>query len=360
MDHPQQTVNSAGQGADLSEASTGLDAPLPGEQATVSVAMCTYQGERHVEEQLQSVLGQSWPVQLHVSDDASTDDTVLLTKKLLRADVDSLQAHDSNLGYVGNFERSLRHLLESGARYLALADQDDVWDRDRIANGMHEMHRLEAQYGDSVPLLVHSDLQLVDDQGRDLHPSFLQFRRYRIRADKCLVVVLGENGVMGNTVLLNRALAELALPFPAGLHVHDYWLALLAELYGQRGLLREPLVKYRLHQSNASNTAASLLPGRRGWLRTEALMRWLTLDFKLPFKEDSRLAIVEQLLSADSRYPALDEAVRLELEAFVRYLQFEQPRIRSLRYLLSSGVARGGLRYRLRLCLATLITRRYR
>lgn len=329
-------------------------------RVAVSVVMCTYQGSRHVEEQLRSVLQQSWPVRLLVSDDASVDNTVELAAGLLRDDVDRLEAQDSNVGYVKNFERAMASALEGGTRYLALADQDDIWTPDRIAHGMQAMQELERVHGPDVPLLVHSDLTLIDEQGSPLHDSYLTFRRYRLGSEKKLPIVLGENGVMGNTVLMNRALATLALPFPDGLHVHDYWLALLAELFGQRSLLTEPQVSYRLHQSNASNTASSLLTGWRGLFDRSHVRRWLALDFKLPFKEDSRQRVVEHVLSTAHRYPSLGADERAELQAFLRYLAFEQPRHRSLGYLLRSGATRRGFRFRLRLCLAVMLTRRYR
>lgn len=360
MEPPEQTNGNA-----VPTANSRVErAELPSWQATsrvpVSIAMCTYQGGRHIEQQLQSILEQSWPVRLHVADDASSDETIARVQKYLRADVDSLDAHDVNVGYVKNFERTLSSLVDSGAPYIALADQDDVWELDRIAKGMQSMQRLESEYGENVPLLVHSDLRLIDDEGGALHPSFLNFRRYRIQAHKQLRVVLGENGVMGNTILMNHALAKLALPFPPGLHVHDYWLALLAELFGQRDMLTEPQVNYRLHQSNASNTANSMLPVQRIALYPGVLKRCLSLDFKLPFKEDSRVQVLRHLLSVEHAYPELTEQERQDLQEFERYLSFEQSRLRSLVYLLSSGVARRGLRYRLRLCLATLLTRRYR
>jgi glycosyltransferase involved in cell wall biosynthesis len=321
--------------------------------------MCTCQGSRHVEAQLRSLRTQSWPLRLLVADDASTDATVAKIRPQLRTGLDTLHTHTVNVGYVKNFERTLRAAVESGAQYIALSDQDDVWDPERLAEGMQALQRLEQDHGSEVPLLVHSDLRLIDESGQPLHDSFLRFRRYRIQMHRNLQVIIGENGVMGNTVLMNRALATLSLPFPLGLHVHDYWLALLAELFGYRVMLTRPQVSYRLHDGNASNTASSMQEGWPGIVRRVRIGVLLALDFKLPFKEDSRRVVLEYLLDTPERFPELRSGQRAELTAFIRYLHFDQPRLASLYYLLHSGITRNGWRYRLRLCLATLLTKRY-
>ena len=326
----------------------------------VAVAMCTYQGSRFVEAQLQSLQAQSWPTRLHISDDASNDDTVATVNKLVREGIDKLIVQPSNVGYVQNFQAAITAALDSGAQYIALSDQDDVCHANRIELGMQLMHKLETEHGNDAPLLVHSDLRLVDAQGEQNHPSFLAFRRYRISTKKNLKVILGENGVMGNTVLMNRSLATLCIAFPTKLHVHDYWIALMAELFGHRALLDTPTVDYRLHSHNASNTAESM--GVTDPLTAFGLS-WRTLlnrDFKLPFKEDSRLSALQHVLDNETKYPTLDDSQRSTMLEFVDYLEFTQPRWRSLMYLLGSGVARSGWGYRLRLCLATLLTQRYK
>lgn len=326
---------------------------------SAAIAMCTYQGARFVEAQLQSLQTQSCVTRLFISDDASNDDTVSRIAAWVRPGVDQLVVQPDNVGYVRNFESSIRASVESGARYIALSDQDDLWHVDRIERGIQLMHTLEQKHGQHTPLLVHSDLRLVDADGSKTHDSFLAFRRYRITTEKNLLVVLGENGVMGNTILMNRALAELALPFPQGLHVHDYWIALLAELFGHRALLSTPTVDYRLHTDNASNTADSMRATNTPGGLAQAWAKLIHRDFKLPFKEDSRLSVLQQLLSDERLSPRLTDQQRDTIEEFVHYVRFEQSRWRSLFYLLTSGVVRRGLRYRARLCFVTLITRRY-
>lgn len=333
---------------------------LPTQPPAVTVVLCTYQGAQYVETQLDSLLAQTYPISIYVVDDASTDDTVSRIQTKLRANIDSLTPHTENLGYVGNFERATQAALDSGAAYIALSDQDDVWDKKRVEAGMQQMQKLESEFGSQAPLLIHSDLTMMDASGHCINNSFLAFRRYRIGSGKNLPIVLGENGVMGNTVLMNRALAELCLPFPSGLHVHDYWIALMAELFGHRSMLKQPVVNYRLHAQNASNTANTLHTGGHRFWQKISWKNLLQRNFKLPFKEDSRLTAFEHLVNNSDKFPALDDAQQRHIQHFIQYLRFEQPRFASLKYLLFSGALRHDFLYRARLCVVTLLTQRYR
>ena len=282
-----------------SSKATDPDRARPGVRPRVAIVLCTWQGERYLDAQLDSLARQSWPVSVHVHDDASSDRSVAIARR--HPVVDVVVPHPVNVGFVGNFERAVAATLAHGFDYLALADQDDVWSPERVARTMHLMLDSERARGTAHPVLVHSDLAVVDGDGAPLHASYLDRRGYRLGTDRDLAAVLGQNGVMGNTVLVNRALARLALPFPRALHVHDWWLALLAELHGDRRFEPRPLVDYRTHSGNASNPRGSIAPsaaailGRTSWERVRAR------DFRLPFLEDTRRAVLEELLAHDDR-----------------------------------------------------------
>lgn len=325
----------------------------------VAVVLCTYNGVRYLQEQVESLFAQDYPLFIVASDDVSTDGTAELLSALLRPEIDSLVRQPKNLGYVRNFETTLNRALDAGAAYFALSDQDDIWDKGRIACGMRKMAELESRYGEDVPLLVHSDLQLIDADGQLLHESFLAYRRYRITSERNLAIILGENGVMGNTVLMNKAMASLCRAFPEQLHVHDYWIALLAELFGRRAMLEIPGVGYRLHTDNASNTAHSMRKGYRAVLSNTTWGKLWSRNFKLPYKEDSRLLTLNSLLDRAETFSALDVHDWRQIEAFRHYLIFKQSRLRSFIYLLRSNMVRKGFFFKLRLFTLIMLTRRY-
>jgi len=139
----------------------------------------------------------------------------------------------------------------STARYVSFADQDDVWLPDKLSSTKQAMDRLEAQWGELAPLLVFTDLKVVDDELRPLHESF--WARMGIDPSRInrLSELLVQSVVTGCTALLNRPLLELALRMPEEALLHDRWIALLASTLGQSSIVRVPTVLYRQHGRNA-------------------------------------------------------------------------------------------------------------
>lgn len=319
----------------------------------VVVVLCSWRGTAHLVAQLDSIAAQTHPVVVHVHDDASGDGTAELARR--HPAVARTFAHANNVGHVANFERGLIEALASGATHVAFADQDDCWHPERVARGMQAMKALEDRHGTSMPLLVHSDLTMVDAAGNPLESSFLAWRGYSTSRSRNVATMLGQCGVMGNTCLVNRSLAALSLPFPKDLHVHDWWFGLLAELHGARDLLPEALVHYRIHAGNASNSRDALDGGAgRG-----SLGRLLARDFRLPFMEDSRRHVIETLLEGDERRRVSDPEVRRLLERFLAYLCLDGPRTILLYRLLADGLLKRSRRTRARVAAALLLTRRY-
>ncbi len=334
------------------------DGPAVDPRPRVAVVLCTFRGQQHLAEQLESIQQQSWPVNIRVHDDASDDNSVAIAQSHpAEAEV---FAHTSNLGYVGNFARGIAQALDSGADYIALSDQDDVWHSDRIAAGMERLLASEQVLGAATPHLAHSDLVIVDEHRIEIASSFVSTRGYDIDDEPNLARVLGQNGVMGNTCLMNRALAMLALPFPTGVHVHDWWLAVVAELYGRRCFVPDTLVSYRLHSSNASNPAGSINPGASAALRSTSLHRVVQRNFKLPFKEDCRTDAVGALLECHEHRPRPSEADLQVLRDFHDYLCLSRSRAALLAVVLKGGFLKRGFMHRLRVAVVLLITQRYR
>lgn len=328
-------------------------------QPQVVIVLCTYNGASHIQDQMESLLAQSWPVAIRVFDDASTDNTVdLLSNYRDKIDL-TITINTVNIGYVANFESGINQVLDEGFDYVALCDQDDIWNSERITKGMQAIQAAEHQSSSRTALLAHSDLRMINTSKQCVHPSFFDYRHYEISNVRSLSTVLGQNGVMGNTVLMNRALATMAQPFPAGLHVHDYWLAVLAELHGQRIMLKEALVDYRIHESNASNSTGSVKFGISRLFNDKSWNGFVKRDFRLPFKEDVRINVIDTLLSSSSKLPNLDAEQTIALTTFRNYLAFTGPRLTILRSMLKAGFFRKSLRHRLRLTFSTLLTKRY-
>ena len=218
-------------------------------EVPIQVVLPTYNGAPYLEAQVASIYTQTCrPERVLLRDDGSTDATPELIHKLQERYGPWLHVlpANGNLGCTANVNR----LLEATtAPYVALADQDDLWLPQKLENSMALMTQLEARYGASCPFLVHSDLELIDQQGRPLGCRFLQ--RQRLDPHRTAPVDLAlTNVVTGCTALFNRALLQQALPIPAQALMHDWWLALVASVFGQIALVTEPGVLYRQHGGN--------------------------------------------------------------------------------------------------------------
>lgn len=219
---------------------------------SVVVVLATYNGAPYVEEQIESLRAQDlagW--RLLVRDDGSTDGTRERVEALARRDARiQLLEGGGRLGVVGNFGALLRRARDDGAQYVFPCDQDDVWVPGKMSRLLAEMARLEAAHGRGAPLLVHSDLRVVDEALSPLRASFLRHQGIAHEEREPLRVLLVQNFVTGCASLLNRPLLDFALPLPPECIVHDWWLAQCAAASGRIGFLPEATVLYRQHGWN--------------------------------------------------------------------------------------------------------------
>lgn len=219
------------------------------DRSRVSVAMCTFNGSRYVGMQIDSILGQSVPVdELVVSDDGSTDGTIEIVRQKFRG-LKSPQLvilEGGRLGITKNFERALS---ACSGDLLFLCDQDDIWLPGKVEKLLAFMER-----NPDTPL-AFSDAHLVDADARDLGVSQFEMVRLskrlikNISGDSPFATLLRRSVVTGATVVLRRDLLAFARPFVDG-WLHDEWLAICAAAKGKLGIIAEPLVLYRQHASN--------------------------------------------------------------------------------------------------------------
>jgi rhamnosyltransferase len=223
----------------------------------VTIVLSSYNGEKFIAEQIESIRQQTHTVwKLLVRDDGSSDRTTDILQAFSQMDdrIILLPDHKGNLGPAASFGVLLEYALSTGAGYVAMADQDDVWSPTKITRELELMRRAEDQSGESSPILVHTDLTVVGEDLRLIDRSYLAYQGLRHVADSPLGTLLIQNFVTGCTALINRPLLQLAVPLPRVI-MHDWWLALCAAALGQICYLPEPTVLYRQHGTNAIGSA---------------------------------------------------------------------------------------------------------
>jgi glycosyltransferase involved in cell wall biosynthesis len=216
----------------------------------VSVALCTYNGEKYLVGQLQSFLRQSLlPAEIVVCDDASADETIRIVRDFAAASPVPVrwQVNPENLGSSRNFERAI---VRCAGDIIVLSDQDDVWRPDKIAR-IVETFAARPRAG-----LVFSDAEVVDRELNSLGYTLWQsmgFGPARQRAMRApggaLRVLLKHTAVAGATMAFRAGLRPLLCPIGDG-WIHDEWIALLSAGAGEIVAIPEPLVLYRQHGGN--------------------------------------------------------------------------------------------------------------
>jgi len=223
----------------------------------ISVALATYNGEKYLREQLDSVLAQAGvAIEIVAVDDGSTDGTLAILNNYARRDARfKVYANPRNLGVGAAFEHAMS--LASGD-LIAPCDQDDVWSADKLA-------RLAGTLGECD--LAYCDSLFVDASGATMNER-ISDRMPMMRGRYPMAFTL-RNSVSGHASLIRRSLFEIARPFPAAMY-YDWWLALCAATRNGIAYLDAPLVHFRRH-------AATVSPlGRSGKQRVrDRATRWI-------------------------------------------------------------------------------------
>ena len=210
--------------------------------------MCTYNGARHLREQLDSIAAHTRPPnELVICDDASTD----VTREMITDFAASVpfvvhfRINERNVGSTKNFERAIG--LCAG-EYIALSDQDDVWMPEKLA-------RLEAEFDRAPNIgLIFSDAEIIDDDTRSAGDTLWEKlslgpqERRRLRGGRAIDELLEGSTVTGATMAFRARFKDLLLPIPNDLPIiHDAWIAILIAAVSEVLPFATPLIRYRQH-----------------------------------------------------------------------------------------------------------------
>lgn len=257
----------------------------------ISIALCTYNGEKFLSDQLESFLHQTrLPDELVVCDDASSDSTLEILEDFAKKAPFEVRIfrNDKNLGSTLNFEKAIKLCT---ADIIFLSDQDDVWLPKKIET-------IESEFLKSESVgMVFSDAELIDEDSKPLRKRLWDFyfplrKRKKASEEGFFKILLEANVVTGATMAFRANLREAFLPIPTDLPnvIHDGWIAMCLSILAEVKFIEEPLVKYRIHRGQQIGVADV---GQR------------KVDFKTAIgfleKEISRLEILEDTLKKYSK-----------------------------------------------------------
>lgn len=215
----------------------------------VNIIMATYQGEKYIRQQLDSILESTYPdFVLSIYDDGSKDHTIEIIESYQKENPDKIQLY-KNAKNMGHFRNFLQGVVDNPYDYVMFCDQDDVWKKDKIEVTYQCMKKAEAQQEGTCPIAVFTDATVVDETLRVTHDSFHQSGG--LDTSKLdFPHMLMENKMMGCTMMLNRALIKKVTALPEQARFHDWWIALIAAAYGEIVYLPKATMLYRQHGHN--------------------------------------------------------------------------------------------------------------
>ena len=211
----------------------------------VDILLATYNGEKYLREQIDSILNQTHTeFRLLISDDGSTDGTREILKEYKEKDGRIyVFFQENNLGVVKNFE----FLLEKvEAKYYMFSDQDDIWKETKIEKSLN---KIEEGFD-----LVYSDLEVVDENLNVTYSSYWKLKGIynKIKKYNNFESLYLNNFITGCTMISKKELINSFMPLPntSKFVLHDYWISLIISQNGKIAYIEEPLIKYRQHKNN--------------------------------------------------------------------------------------------------------------
>ena len=214
--------------------------PLMASRPKLSVCMATYNGERFISRQLQTILSQLLPDdEIIISDDSSTDKTL----EIVRAIDDSrihLYSGQTFRSPIYNFEHALK---QASGEVIFLSDQDDEWVDGWVETALCALHDVS---------LVVCDADMIDAEGNVRQRAEGQLSRGMRKPG--ILQNLYRNGYVGCCCAFRHEVLSMALPFPRKLPWHDWWIGLVADTFFSTKFIQDRKIRYRRHGANASPT----------------------------------------------------------------------------------------------------------
>lgn len=209
---------------------------------TIDILMATYNGEKFLSEQLDSIVNQTYcDWKLYIHDDGSSDATVSIIQRYVSKYPDQITFINDGIK-TGGAKNNFTYLMSfSYSQYITFCDQDDIWLPYKLETIISLLRRND---------LVISDVIIVNELNHVLNDSFYQINHSK----KGFLNNLVHNSYIGCAMAFNRKLYDKAMPIPKNIPMHDWWVGLIGEAFGTVIFTDKKLMYYRRHCTNASQT----------------------------------------------------------------------------------------------------------
>ncbi len=210
----------------------------------ISVCIATYNGEKYIREQIESILPQlSLEDEIIISDDNSSDNTLAIIKSIADPHIKILKHKKSPAKFTidyatHNFENAL---LQAKGEYIFLSDQDDVWMPNKVAEIMSNLRTCD---------IVLSDCSTTDTDLNVINHSYYKSERI---FHPSLVWNFFKPSFLGSCMAFNRKVLEKSLPFPKYGVGHDLWIGLIGLKHFKFKFVDSPLIYYRRHSETVTD-----------------------------------------------------------------------------------------------------------
>lgn len=217
----------------------------------IDILLATYNGEKYLHKQIDSVLAQTYSnLKIWIRDDGSTDNTPQILATYQQKYPNKIHIIEDNLGNLGvtqNFNELAKH---STAKFIAFCDQDDIWIPEKIEKSMVLMDEYLKKPNKSI-CFVYSDMKIINKYDNTTHDSFWKLA-YLHPKHFTFNRLLMQNIPHGCTILMHQELKNMAFPIPKNAILHDHWLSLVTVVFGQAIATEEQLVLIRNHGENVT------------------------------------------------------------------------------------------------------------